>query len=395
MVKEKRKVTLIKKYGVDNPLKHNDIKKKVLATKTQKYNSRHLLEQSYESMCIKFKTLGYTFLVNQNDYQGVNQQNTVKYNFLHDACNTEFDTYIYSGNRPVCPVCFYKNPSFVSKAEIEIGDWLENQGVAVIRTERKLIAPYHVDIYLPDYKLGIEYCGLFWHSQNSRGKTPDYHQNKMLLCQNTDVQLMTIFEDEWLNKKELVKSVILNRLGKTKKYYARKLSVQEISGTEAKIFLNENHLQGHATASVNIGLFFDNELISVMTFGTPRFDRQSQWEIIRYCNKIGCSVTGGKSKIWKYFCSKFLPLSVVSYCDLRWFTGASYIALGMALIKQTKPTYWYTNYTNRWHRSRFTKGALIKLGHNIELTEKQITESIGLDRIWDCGNAVYKVVFEK
>lgn len=393
--KEKRKTTLVKKYGVDNPLKSEAIKKRVQDTKKQRYDDRYLLDRSYGPMVTKFKQLGYTFLVEKENYLGVDQKNTVKYKFLHDKCQTEFETYIYSGNRPVCPACFYKNPSFVSKAERELGDWIEEQNVKVIRTERRLIAPYHVDVYLPDYKLGIEYCGLFWHSQNSRGKTPTYHQNKMLLCQKNDVQLITIFEDEWLNKKDLVKSIILNRLGKSKKYYARKCAIKEVSGSDTREFLGENHLQGYTSSAVNIGLFFDNELISVMTFAKPRYDKKYQWEIIRYCTKIGCSVVGGKNKIWNYFCGKFLPKSIISYCDLRWFTGDGYKNLGMTLSKQTGPTYWYNNYSKRWHRSNFTKQRLVSMGHDKTLTEQQITESIGLDRIWDCGNAVYTISFEQ
>ena len=131
---KKAKETIKEKYGVDNPQKNVDINKKSLETKKQKYNERYLLETSYDRMFKKYQDLGYTLLVEKENYQGTNQKNVVRYQFRHESCGHIFETYIYSSHLPVCPVCYYKSPSFVSKAEKEIGDWIKEGRITDVKT---------------------------------------------------------------------------------------------------------------------------------------------------------------------------------------------------------------------------------------------------------------------
>ena len=388
-VKEKKRLTFLEKYGVDNPQKNVDINKKSLETKKQKYNERYLLETSYDRMFKKYQDLGYTLLVEKENYQGTNQKNVVRYQFRHESCGHIFETYIYSSHLPVCPVCYYKSPSFVSKAEKEIGDWIESHSVSVIRTERNLISPLHIDIYLPHHKLAIEYCGLYWHAQNSNGKLSSYHNDKLQKCNSLNIDLITIFEDEWLTNKELVKSIIQNKLGLSEKLGARKCEIKSISNLQAKQFIDQNHLQSYIPASINLALYYQNEIISIMTFGKSRYNKKYEWEILRFCHKQGFNVIGGAQRLWKFFIKSINPKSVISYCDLRWFTGNTYEKLGMTLLHQTPPSYWYTNYQQRYHRSNFTKKKLIKQGYDATKTEEQIMFELKFDKIWDCGNKVF------
>jgi hypothetical protein len=386
---EKRANTMLLKYGVVNPQQNATISQQTQATKKRKYDARHYIETSYDNMYTKFKQANYTLLTDKDSYAGVDQPNRVKYQFQHDTCGNKFETYIYSGHKPVCPACYYQPPAFVSGAETELADWVESLGVQVVRTEQQLIAPLHLDIYLPEHQLAIEYCGLYWHSQRANGKSEDYHKNKMRRCNAAGINLITIFEDEWLTKKDLVKSIICNRLGVSAKIGARTCAVAELSNVDIRDFVNANHLQAHVNATVNIALTHGDKIVSVMSFGKSRFNKRYQWELLRFCTQQGMAVTGGAEKIWDYFCKTHSPESIVSYCDLRWFTGAAYEKLGMTLLNETGPGYWYTDYKARFHRSNYTKQRLIAQGHDAELTEQQIMQDLNFDRIWDCGNRVY------
>lgn len=386
---DKIKKKMIDRYGVENPQQHPDIRSKAIKTKKQRYSERHLIECSYDRLNEKFKLSGYEFVTLKTEYQGVDQSNTAKYTFVHHNCQTQFDTYIYSGHTPVCPKCFYVEPSYVSAAEKELADWIESLGVEVIRTERQKIAPMHLDIFLPEYNLAIEYCGLYWHSERANGKTKTYHSKKYKACQEQDIRLVTVFEDEWLTKKDLVKSILSTQLGKTNRIFARQCKIKEISNAESKIFLETNHLQGFVAASRIFALTYNDVIFSLMTFGRPRYSKKYQWELLRFCNSRNTIIVGGAEKIWQHFLKTVEPLSVVSYCDLRWFEGRTYKKLNMTLSHISEPNYWYTDYKQRYNRSKYTKKNLVKLGYDITISESQIMTNLGFDRIWDCGNKVF------
>ena len=244
------------------------------------------------------------------------------------------------------------------------------------------------------HKLALEFDGLYWHSETA-GKDKNYHISKTQKCEEQGLQLIHIFEDEWISKKDICKSIIGSYLNlTTSKISARKCSIQEISNKEIRSFLETNHLQGYVNASKNIVLIYNDEIVAGMTFGKPRYNKQIEWELLRLVTKCDTHIIGGTQKLWRYFQKTYQPQSVVSYCDRRWFTGKIYETLGFTKKVNAKPTYWYTDYDMRFHRSKFTKKLSVKmaskLGHPIDelnnLTERQITKDIlGLNRIWDCG----------
>ena len=81
----------------------------------------------------------------------------------------------------------------------------------------------------------------------------------------------------------------------------------------------------------------------LMSFGSPRFDRKMEWELIRCCGKRGYRVYGGASKLWKHFIKTHEPLNVLSYCNLKYGNGGLYDALGFTKDKITSPSYFYFN----------------------------------------------------
>jgi hypothetical protein len=388
-VTDKIKQTMFERYGVENPQQNEQMRLKSIETKKIRYHERHLVECSYDRLNEKFKLSGYEFVTTRSEYRGVDQSNTTKYTFVHNECETEFETYIYSGHVPVCPKCFYTNPSYVSAAEKELADWIESFGIEVIRTESKKIAPMNLDIFLPEYNIAIEYCGLYWHSERANGKERSYHRKKYKACQEQSIRLITIFEDEWLNKKDLVKSILTTQFGKSNRIFARECEVKEVNNSESKIFLETNHLQGFVPASRIFALTHNDNLVSLMTFGRSRYSKKYQWELLRFCSLQNTIVIGGAEKLWKHFIKSICPDSVVSYCDLRWFDGNTYLKLGMKLNHISEPNYWYTDYKQRYNRSKYTKKSLIKLGFDEKLSESEIMINLKFDRIWDCGNKVF------
>lgn len=262
---------------------------------------------------------------------------------------------------------------------------------------RKLISPLEIDIFLPDEKLAIEYNGLLYHSRgysisskiNSPNFPKNYHLMKTDLCEEQGVQLFHIFEGESL---DIWLSMINSKIGLNEKLYARKCEVKEIKFKEASEFLEENHLQGACNSKINLGLFKDNELVSVMTFGKSRFNKQYDWELLRFCSKKNLNVVGGASKLLTYFRSKNAG-SIISYANRRWSNGSLYEKLGFTKKGKTSPNYWYfkENSGELLSRVKFQKHKLKNILENFDenLSETQNMLNHGYRQIFDCGNLVY------
>lgn len=230
-----------------------------------------------------------------------------------------------------------------------------------------------------------------------------YHYN--LLENNPG--LVIVFEDEWLHRKEIVKSKLLYKF-KLEQYftkvYARKCQIQEIDAGIKNKFLDNNHLQGREQTSViNLGLFCNDELVAVMTFNKPNITggnagiNHCQWNLSRYAVKLNYNVVGGFSKIFSYFIKQYIPDSVQTYADRRWSNGNLYEKNGFQWTHITKPNYWYiSKKLTRLHRFNYRKQELARKLKNFDKTKTEhqnmlnnIENGSGLYWIWDCGNIVY------
>ena len=280
-----------------------------------------------------------------------------------------------------------------SSYEKEIIRYIQSLGVNnIIANDRTVLNPYEVDIYLPDKQIGIEFDGTYWHSNIFKGVK--YHQDKTLKAFKKGVQLIHIFEYEWCNVnsnykiKRYLKDIIC---GPAIKIYARDTQVKLLNNSDVAGFIDENHLQGYIDASINIGCIYKGEIVGVMTFSKPRFDREYQFEIIRSVWKSGYSVIGGSEKIFKSFVnSKYNPKSILSYCNIAKFVGSSYSRLGFKLVSVTEPNYVWVKDNNVISRYKTTKRELVEAGLGTEDdTENAIMERLGYLKIYDCGNAKY------
>ena len=271
-----------------------------------------------------------------------------------------------------------------SSFEDEISKFLDQHNISYQKNNRKIIAPLELDFVIDD-RIAIEFNGLYWHSEIAGKKHRKYHQQKMQQCEAKGITLLTIWDDEWSEKSQICETVILSYLGKNQKIAARKCEIKEISNAEIKHFIDQNHLQSHSNASVNLALFYEDRIVCAMTFAHSRYNKNVEWELLRAVSEIGCVVQGGMSKLWNHFVKNYAPKSVVSYCDRRWFTGGIYDQLGFIKKVSGEPTYWYTNYKQRFHRSGFTKKSLIDRGADANLSEWKIMQQSKWDRVWDCG----------
>ena len=263
----------------------------------------------------------------------------------------------------------------------------------IIVKDREILKGKELDIYIPEKKLAIEFNGSYWHSTLYKDKL--YHQQKTLECAYKGIQLIHIFEYEWLNEdsQEKIKSLLRNLLSNNnKRIYARNTVVKEIDGKISKEFIDKYHLQCHVNASINIGMFYKNELIGVMTFSKPRYDTKYEYEIIRLCYKDNIKVIGGTEKIFKYFTKRYKPNSIMTYADITKFTGNVYTRIGFKLTEDryiTPPNYvWIDPNSDKvLKRYQTQKHKLIKQGLGTEdQTEVEIMTNLGFLQIYDSGN---------
>ena len=280
-------------------------------------------------------------------------------------------------------------PGTESTGELEICQYLDELGVSYVRRTRKIIAPRELDIFIPSHNIAIEYNGSIWHSEWA-GKLKNYHLDKYDDALAKNIRLLQIFDYEWNQSPQQVRGIILAALGKTIKIHGRKTEVVELTQGEAKHFFRENHLQGHVYAKHCIGLKFQGELVAACSFGVPRFNKikQAQWELFRFCNKIGLSVIGGFSKILQYFLQITDAKTIISYCHVRLFNGSVYKNSGFELIKQTPPGYFWININNNTILSRYQTQ---KHKLDTQLTELQFMKNAGYSRVWDCGQKVFQL----
>ena len=281
-----------------------------------------------------------------------------------------------------------------SKGEEEIGEYIKSlipEEEVILRT-RSLLKNSEIDIYIPSRKLAFEYNGVFWHSEkNHKGK--NYHLFKTEECKNLGVNLIHIFEDEYIEKKEIVLSKIKYLLNKSdfEKVYARKCNVKEISFFEAEKFLNKNHIQGPAKSSVYLGLFYGSDVVSVMTF----LLRDGVWELNRFASDIDKIVVGAGGKLFTYFKREYKPTKVKSFADRRWTVDREknlYTTLGFKFEKYTAPDYKYHFKYDiaRWHKFNFRKQILHRrYGFPLTMTEAEMVNKMGASKVYDCGLIKY------
>lgn len=383
LIHEKSKEAVQEKYGVSNNFLVNKEKNIERAKEGRFRKALAAVEEKLKEASLSIEG-GITSFY---DGEGRRKQFTMRC----EKCGTVFKREIrkVSNFSTFCPKCNHLHLSW-SSGEREVADYLNSLGIPLTLNSRRIIKGVEIDMYSEKHKVAIEYDGLYWHSEE-RGKRKEYHLAKTINAENNGIRLIHIFEDEWVKQKSIVQSRLRVIFGmETERYYARKCALKELSSKESQVFLTSHHLQGNCSSSVRYGLFHDDELVAVMTFGKPRFRKEYDWELLRYASKG--VVVGGAGKLLKHF-KRQHEGTIISYADKRWSQGGLYRKLGFVQLPDTQPSpsYFKRNTIDRLNHVRFRKGNLKK-----ELTafdaEKSVSENLQENdylKIWDCGSMVF------
>jgi hypothetical protein len=401
--KEKIKKTFMDKYGYEHHFMSEESKNKIKKTWLNNYGSEHFANsEKYgeikNDIIKKRKDTVYKKYAEKDNILRIDDFEIVKYCHKHQG---EFSINkklyhnrkrITNNDNVICTVC---NPLSENNSllELDLLDFIRhNISNEVISNHRD--GGKEIDIFIPNLNIGFEFNGLYWH--NELHKENDYHKNKTDFFNDKNIKIIHIWEDDWVLKSEIVKSRVLNLLGKTKKkIYARKCVIKEIGSKEYKDFLKINHIQGSINSSIKLGLYYDGELVSAMGLGSLRKvlgskSKLGYYELLRYCSKLNTLVVGGSSKLFKYFIDKYKPTNVISYADRSWSNGNLYEKMGFTLKSITKPNYYYILDKIRVNRYNFRKDVLIRGGYDHNKTEHQIMLDRGIYRIYDSGSLVYE-----
>lgn len=391
---------IVNKYGVDNVMRNDDIKLKHQKKCLEKYGFENIsssddIKNKKIETSIKRYEVDFIFKSEKFRKENYKIANHVNYINYVDNCQSKFkcdcgETHEFiintnnyfqrvESNLPLCTIC-YPIGELISIKEEEIFNYIKSiYSGEIIQSYRDGL---EIDIYLPELKIGFEFNGLYWHSNLFKDK--NYHLNKTNYFKERGIRIIHIWEDDWSNKTDIIKSQISNLIGKSVKIFARKCVIKEISDVKLlKEFLNKNHIQGWVNSKVMLGMFYQGSLVSLMTFdqfeGRKKMS-ENDWNLNRFCSKLNTSVIGGPSKLLKFFIRKYNPNRIISYADKSWSVGNLYIMLGFKPINEIKPDYKYIVNNLRINKSRYRK------------SYTGISESkLQINKIYDCG----KIKFEK
>jgi hypothetical protein len=282
-----------------------------------------------------------------------------------------------------------------SSGELEI-DALFPQ---MFKKARGILDNMEIDLYNEELKFGIEFNGDYWHSDHVLKPHPGkdtklYHQRKSLLAEEKGIFLYHIFEYEWIDesKRKRIINHINNILGRnTNRIFARKCNIKEVSNQDSRNFLDTNHIQGARNSKIRLGLYYNDELVSLMTFNSPSVNSKNnyEWELSRFCSLANYNVTGGASKLFKHFIKTYNPKSIISYSDIAKTRGRLYETLGFEFSHISNPLYCWTHRKDVLSRQQCMKKHLIRRGFDGNKTEDEIMYSLHYNKIYDCGKKVW------
>lgn len=415
-VMKKIKATVLRVYGTDNPAKNLDVKNKMRVTNFAKYGTEYTMQNPeirkkanagisnffYGQICNRLKLANILPLFLASEY--TNQRDYHEYPFRCQTCNTEFSDHLMHGHIPECPTCSPKKS--ISISEDEILEFIKSidSTLKVERHNRKILSGLELDIYIPSKKLAIEFNGNYWHSEVSGKKNKRYHIHKTESCEKLGIQLIHIFEDEWIYKNDIVKNELrcLFADANSDMIDGSKCTVREIESGTSNKFLDMYHFRGADKSSIRLGTYYNSELVAVMTFGKTRLIKSGkaisgEYEIYRFGSKN--TVSDIIPIFIEHFIKLYSPTKIIAHVDRRFsnINTCSYSTGGFSFVANTAPGCWYIHPKNsliREHRVKYRKSVLATAVEVFDQTktEWENMKINGYDRIWDCGHLKYEMV---
>lgn len=393
-IKQKMVKTCMEKYGVPRAAMSEEVinkvkkaaKKRTPEQRAQiRKNIQEAVKKRYLPILIeRFKKYNLEF-VNPEEYEGYNNIRISKkdgYLLRCTTCGSEFRRILHTGHDPAtwCPLC---NEGNLSGPENKLSLWLGDY-FSLERNRRSIITPYELDIFIPSKNIAIEFNGIYFHSF----KESNYHLKKTKLCENKNINLIHIFEDEWRYKQKQTKSIIKDILKFEKTILPfEKCEIKEISKLQAESFLNKYSLNGFRPSKFSYGLFYKNHLIFVASFATPKSMKDYKWELISFASTFNFTIDNALEHIIEHVKSIYGD-SIIYYEDRRFK-----IIKNGQLLKETRPQFYYVKNGNRFNRLDFTKEKQREMFENFDesLSELQNMTNNGYITIYDCGKLIYKL----
>lgn len=250
------------------------------------------------------------------------------------------------------------------------------------------IGSYSYDFKVGNYLIEIDPYATHnstWGIRNNPPKSSNYHKQKSDLAKENGYVCIHVFD--WDNPQK-----VINILKRTGSVGARECQIKEVAKNEATEFINVYHLQNYAKDDIRLGLYYENTLVSIMTFGKPRYNKKYDYELVRYCASM--NVIGGSSKLLKYFIDTYNPRSIISYCDEAKFRGDMYTKLGFKQLRSGRPAkHWYNPKTKQHITDNLLRqrgfDQLFKTNYGKGTSNEALMLEAGFVEIYDCGQATY------
>lgn len=400
IVREKIKKSCKENIGVENPFYSKEIQNKIQEKNIVRFNAKTPFESEEIQKKIRennLKTLGVEYPLQSELVREVIKKNNLE-KFGHES---PFGWVATHEKIRATNVEKYGVPYPIGNyggTQNEVKEWLSSFGFN-FNANWEILLNKEIDLYNEDLKLAIEYCGLYWHNEQSPSPRDKwYHHSKFKKCSEKNIRLLTIFSDEWEYRKTQCKNYIKSLLGKyEKKIFARKCSIKEIDKKQFREFCDDYHIQGSAKlGKIFYGLFFEDELVGGMSLGYHH-RKKGILLLDRLCFKDGIQVVGGASKLFsacKNWAIENGHKEIVSFSDNRWSAGHVYISMGFELDKELPPDYSYVDISST--DKRHSKQSQKKSNTNCPegMTELEWATERGLARIWDCGKKRWKYKLE-
>ena len=288
----------------------------------------------------------------------------------------------YSNNKSGCPECAAHK--FQSSAEKEVVSYLcKLLGEEKIKTQvRSILKRQELDIYIPEHKVAIEYNGVYWHSEKA-GKDRNYHFEKWKSCQDLGIRLIQIWEDQWLENPELVKRMIAQSLGKTPNLNPEKL-VTELSAEKALSFFLLNSFNTKVTGNIKLALKVaeSGDIAAVIVL-----KRQKEGLCIVNFASIDKPAEDLKTLLL-YVEKTYSPAFVAAIIDNCTGESTFFAKSGFTCAGRRPLDYRYSKNKQRVPRKEYTIERFKTdpaLKFEINLSERELADLNGLNRIWDAG----------
>lgn len=306
---------------------------KISANYTNREAGRRLSHEKLQERLAKIA--GFTLITPIDEYRN---KHTQKLSFKHNACERVVVKTL--GVMETYPICYHCHPKS-SVEQLEIYEFVKSLGFEPKLSDKTLIAPKEIDVLVSDI-LAIEYDGLFWHSEMN---VPDTHASEKLnLCIDAGVELLRIYQDEWMYKRSIVEAHIRRRLNVGMKYIqSTDCEIKTISNDEKMSFFEANHIEGAVSTDISLGLMYECSLVAVISFNIER----DTFHIMQFCELIDITVIDVLHAFLSYIQHIHIISKFIVDIDRRLFTIKEYEDVGFKVSKTFKKE-WLTDFDKRY-----------------------------------------------